>query len=151
MFFVSFLSFVGFLFVCFVSFFCWFFFWRTAKVSPQKNIRFYTKSNMYKFLLVLMFYGGETRTLIDNKESRIQDFERKSIRRPPWILYRKKTNVFVRNMVTSLGTTLATVKRCKLVWFAHVTRHDTFEDCSSRCLRWSTPQWPKEQLVYTGD
>ena len=43
--------------------------------------------------------------------------------------YEHKTNEYVRNLVTSLAgfqePLLAILKRRKLAWFGHVTRHDT--------------------------
>jgi hypothetical protein len=63
-------------------------------------------------------------------EKRLQAFETKCLRRLLRISYLdRKTNDFVRSKVYSLmgyqEPLLATIKRHKLAWFDHVTRHDT--------------------------
>jgi hypothetical protein len=63
-------------------------------------------------------------------EKRLQAFETKCLRRLLKFSYLdRKTNDFVRSEVYSLvgyqEPLLATIKRRKLAWFGHVTRHDT--------------------------
>ena len=75
-------------------------------------------------------YGCETWTLLVDDERRIQAFEMKCLRRLLGISYRdRKTNEFVRSevegFVGKVEPVLTTVKRRKLAWFAHVTRHDS--------------------------
>jgi hypothetical protein len=71
-----------------------------------------------------------TWTLHADTERRIQAFEYKCLRRLLRISYLEhKTNQFVRNTVSALvgpqEPLLATVKRRKLAWFGHVTRHNS--------------------------
>ncbi|XP_070193795.1 uncharacterized protein [Littorina saxatilis] len=63
-------------------------------------------------------------------ERRIQAFETKSLRKLLRIHDTEhKTNDYVRNLVKIIAgpqePLLATVKRRKLMWFGHVTRHDS--------------------------
>ena len=62
-------------------------------------------------------------------EKRIHAFEMKCMRKLQRISYlERKTNEFVRARVQSFvgprELLLATVKRCKLQWFGHATRHN---------------------------
>ena len=63
-------------------------------------------------------------------ERRIEAFEIKSFRKLLGVTYRdRKTNAEIRqtvqNYVGSQEPLLATVKRRKLSWYAHLTRHDS--------------------------
>ena len=78
----------------------------------------------------LLLYGCEAWTLLAETEKRIQAFEMKCLRRLLRISYMDhKTNDYVRAMVyIKVGPQeplLATIKRRKLSWFGHITRHDS--------------------------
>ena len=97
----------------------------------KSNINFPVKIKLYKSLVVsILLYGCETWTLLAETEKKIQAFETKSLRKLLRISYREhKTNTFVRNRVENLvgpqEPLLATVKRRKLAWFGHITRHES--------------------------
>ena len=97
----------------------------------KSNISFRTKYKLFKSLVVsILLYGCETWTLLAESESRIQAFETKNLRKLLRISYKEhKTNEYVRSLVRTLvgpqEPLLATVKRRKLAWFGHVTRHDS--------------------------
>ena len=93
-----------------------------------RNIRFPTKSKLYKALHVsILLYGCESWTLTVDLEKKIEAFEMKGLLRCLGI----KINEFVRNNVTALTEphepllATYTVKKRKLTWFGHVTRHNT--------------------------
>ncbi|CAH1250101.1 Hypp8767 [Branchiostoma lanceolatum] len=89
-----------------------------------------TEHKLYKALVVsVLLYGCETWTLLAETERKIQAFEMKCMRRLVHITYHEhKTNEYVRQVVRNIvgpkEPLLATVKRRKLQWFGHVTRHD---------------------------
>ena len=97
----------------------------------RSNISFAVKYKLYKSLVVSIFlYDCEAWALKADLERRIEAFQFKCFRRLLGISYREhKTNEFVWNTVLShVGPQeplLATVRRRKLQWFAHVTRHNT--------------------------
>ena len=97
----------------------------------RSNISFTSKYKLYRVLVVsILLYGCETWTLLADSERRIQAFETKCLRRLLNISYREhKTNEFVRRLTYVLvghqEPLLAVVKRRKLEWFGHVTRHNT--------------------------
>ena len=97
----------------------------------SSTISFKVKFRLYKSLVVsILLYGCESWVLLADSERRIQAFETKCFRRLLRISYReRKTNEYVRRELTSrVGPQeplLATVKRRKLSWFAHVTRHNS--------------------------
>ena len=97
----------------------------------KSNINFKTKFRLYKSLVVsILMYGCETWTLLADTERRLQAFETKCLRRLLGISYLdRKTNDFVRSEVHKhVGhqePLLATIKRRKLAWFGHVSRHNT--------------------------
>ena len=97
----------------------------------KSNISFPIKFNFYKSLVTsILLYGCESWTMLADSEKKIQSFEMKCMRKLLNISYRDhKTNDFVRmkinNLVGPQEPLLATVKRRKLVWFGHVTRHDS--------------------------
>ena len=103
---------------------------RLTRVWKSK-MSFATKYHLYKSLVVsIVLYGCETWTLHAEEERRIQAFEYKCMRRLLKISYREhKTNKFVWQQVEShVGTQehlLSTVKRRKLAWYGHVTRHNS--------------------------
>ncbi|GFS13586.1 retrovirus-related Pol polyprotein LINE-1 [Elysia marginata] len=77
----------------------------------------------------ILTYGCETWTLLADTEGRIQAFE-KCLRKLLRISYKDHvTNESVRELVVAYvgpqEPLLATVKRRKLAWFGHVTRHDS--------------------------
>ena len=81
-------------------------------------------------MISILLYGCEAWTLLAGTEKRIQAFENKCLRKLLRISYRDHvTNESVREMVVAYvgpqEPLLATVKRRKLTWFGHVTRHDS--------------------------
>jgi exonuclease III len=104
---------------------------RLSRLWTSSAISFSTKYRLYKSLVVsILLYGCETWTLLADTERRIQAFEHKCLRRLLHISYLEhKTNEYVRNTTSALvgpqEPLLATVKRRKLAWFGHVTRHDS--------------------------
>ena len=97
----------------------------------KSDIRFQTKYRLYKSLVLsTLLYGCEAWTLLAEAERRIQAFEMKCLRRLLHISYREhKTNEYVQDTVWALvgpqEPLLATVKRRKLGWYGHMTRHDS--------------------------
>ena len=97
----------------------------------KSPIAFATKFRLYKSLVVsTLLYGCETWTLLADSERRITAFENKSFRKLLRISYKDHaTNDFVRTLVEGYvgpqEPLLATVRRRKLKWFGHVSRHDT--------------------------
>ena len=78
----------------------------------------------------ILLYGCETWTLLADDERRIQALETRCLRKLLRISHREdKTSDCVQSLVKSLvgprEPLLATVRRRKLAWFGHVTRHDT--------------------------
>lgn len=104
---------------------------RLDRIWRSNSISFTNKYRLYKSLVVsILLYGCETWTLLADTEKKIQAFENKCLRKLLRISYLEhKTNEYVRSTVTSLvgpqEPLLATVKRRKLAWFGHVTRHNT--------------------------
>ena len=77
-----------------------------------------------------LFYSCEIWTLLADSEKGIQTFETKCIRKLLHISYLEhKTNNREQSTINFLvgpqEPLLATVKRQKLVWFVHVTHHDS--------------------------
>ena len=97
----------------------------------KSNIRLSTKLKLYKALVVsIVLYGCETWTLTAALEKKIQAFETKCMRKILRISWtERKTNDYVWSRVESVSgrqeRLLSTVKRRKLLWFGHVTRHDS--------------------------
>ena len=97
----------------------------------KSNTSFQTKHKLYRSLVISVFlYGCETWTLLAEAERKIKAFENKCLRKLLCIHYwEHKTNAYVRRRVESFvgpqEPLLATVKRRKLAWFGHVTRHDS--------------------------
>ena len=104
---------------------------KLSKIWRSKDISFSTKFKLYKALVVsILLYGCESWTMTAETTRRVQTFETKCFRRLlsiPW--QARKTNEYVLAQITSLAgpqePLLATVKRRKLSWFGHVTRHNT--------------------------
>lgn len=96
----------------------------------KSDMSFQIKYKLYRSLVISTFlYGCETWTLHAETERRIQAFEHKCLRRLLRISYKDhKTNDFVRSTVTTMvgpqETLLAFVKRKKLAWYGHTTRHN---------------------------
>ena len=92
---------------------------------------FHFTSLKQSLVLSIALYGCESWTLSAELEKRIESFEIKCLRRLLGISWReRKTNEFVRNTINSMivgkqEELLTTVKRRKLAWFGHVTRHQT--------------------------
>ena len=104
---------------------------RLTRIWKSRNISFKIKHRLYKSLVVsVLLYGCEAWTLCADTEKRVQAFESKSFRRLLGITYReRKTNEYVRDKIKELvgeqEPLLTTVKRRKLGFFGHTTRHDT--------------------------
>ena len=104
-----------------------------VKLNPiwKSKISFSSKHKLYKSLVCSIFlYGCESWTLLADTERRIQAFENKCLRKLLHISYKDhKTNEFVWASVNGLAgpkeRLLSIVKRRKLKWFCHVTRHDS--------------------------
>ena len=96
----------------------------------KSNISFPVKHKLYKSLVTSsLLYGCETWTLLAETERRIQAFEFKCLRRLLRISYKEhRTNDFIRSTVDSMvgpqEPLLTTVRRRKLAWYGHTTRHD---------------------------
>ncbi|XP_066285794.1 uncharacterized protein [Branchiostoma lanceolatum] len=103
---------------------------RLDKIWKASNISFAAKNKLYKALVVsVLLHCCEIWTLLAETERKTQAFEMKYMRRLLHITYHEhKTNEYVRQVVRNIvgpqEPLLATVKRRKLQWFGHVTRHD---------------------------
>ena len=112
---------------------------RLDRIWRSNSINFTTKYRLYKSLVVsILLYGCETWILLAESEKKIHAFKNKCLRKLLRISYHEhKTNEHVRNIVTSLmgpqEPNLATVKRRKLAWFGHVTRHNTLSKTILQC------------------
>ena len=101
------------------------------KIWKSKDISFKSKVKLYKSLVLsILLYGCECWTLTAETTKRIQTFETKCYRRILGISWaERKTNNFVLEQVTVLSgpqePLLSIIKRRKLVYFGHVTRHDS--------------------------
>lgn len=101
------------------------------KIWSSKNISFPTKITLYKALVLsILLYGCESWTMTAETTRRVQTFETKCYRRMLGISWKDhKTNDFVRAQITSRAgpqePLLVLVKRRKLTWFGHVTRHNS--------------------------
>ena len=101
------------------------------KIWSSKDISFPTKIKLYKALVLsILLYGCESWTMTAETTGRIQAFETKCYRRMLGISWKDhKTNDFVRAQIALLAgpqePLLALVKRRKLTWFGHVTRHNS--------------------------
>ena len=101
------------------------------KIWRNKGIRFSSKMRLYRALVLsTLLYGCESWTMSAETTKKIQTFETKCFRRMLGITWQeKKTNDYVKSQVTSLDgpqePLLAVIKRRKLTWFGHVTRHNT--------------------------
>ena len=104
---------------------------KLVKVWRSHNIRTHTKVRLYKALITsIALYGCEAWTLTAELERRIQAFEMKCLRRILNINYRdRKTNEYVWQHIEAMAgkqePLLATVKRRKMQWFGHTTRHNS--------------------------
>ena len=104
---------------------------RLFKIWKSNNISFSTKFKLYKSLVLsIALYGCESWTLTAELEKRVRSFEMLCLRRLLRISWKEhKTNEFVKatiqQMVGRQEELLATIKRRKLAWYGHVTRHQT--------------------------
>ena len=104
---------------------------RLFKIWKSKDISFTSKFKLYKSLVLsTALYGCESWTLTTELEKRIQAFEMKCLRRLLNISWQeRKTNEYVRETIQKkVGRQeelLSIVKKRKLEWFGHVTRHQT--------------------------
>ena len=97
----------------------------------KSKISLNTKIRLYRSLVLSIFlYGCETWTLYADTERRIQAFEMKCYRKILRVLYTEhRTNNDIREEISAFTgrqePLLAIVKRRKLAWFGHTTRHDS--------------------------
>ncbi|GFS04386.1 LINE-1 reverse transcriptase-like protein [Elysia marginata] len=97
----------------------------------KSSISFKAKHKLFRsFVSSVLTYGCETWTLLADTERRIQAFENNCLRKLLRISYKDHvTNESVSELVVAYvgpqEPLLATVKRRKLAWFGHVTRHDS--------------------------
>ena len=104
---------------------------RLTNMWRSKDIKTRTKIKLYKTLVTsIATYGCESWTLTADTERRIQAFEMKCFRRILNISYKEhKTNEYVWDKITeSAGKQeplLTTIKKKKMRWFGHVTRHSS--------------------------
>ena len=115
---------------------------RLFKIWQSKEISFSSKFKLYKSLVLsIALYGCESWTLSAELEKRIESFEMKCLRRllgTSW--QEKKTNEFVtatiKQKVGKQEELITTVKRRKMAWFGHVTRH---QNMSKTILQGTVP------------
>lgn len=104
---------------------------KLIKIWRSNDISFPTKMKLYKALVLsILLYGCESWTMTAETTRKVQTFETKCFRRMLGISWSdRRTNEYVRAKVTALAgpqePLLAIVKRRKLTWFGHVTRHNT--------------------------
>ena len=104
---------------------------KLKKIWSSNNIKTATKIRLYKSLVVsLLTYGCGSWTLKAESERRIAAINMTFFRRILKISYRDHiTNISVIQAITEAAgpqeSLLARVKRRKLPWFGHTTRHNT--------------------------
>jgi len=102
---------------------------KLKKSWSSKNISMKTKMNLLRSVVIsIALYGCENWTLTPNLEKRISAFEMRHFSRLlqiPYTAYR--TNISATQEVTSmigeLKPLIQIVRRRKLQWFGHVSRH----------------------------
>lgn len=100
-------------------------------IWKSREISFSTKFKLYRALVLsILLYGCESWTLNAETTRRVQTFETKCFRRLLGISWAdRQTNDYVRARVAHLighqDPLLSTIKRRKMSWFGHVTRHNT--------------------------
>ena len=101
------------------------------KIWKSREISIPTKIKLYRSLVLsILLYGCESWTMTAETTRRVQAFETKSFRRLLGISWRdRKTNDYVRRQIETLAgpqePLLSVVKKRKLSWFGHVTRHNS--------------------------
>ena len=104
---------------------------RLNRIWRCNTISFASKFKLYKSLFTsILLCGFETWTLHADFEKRIHTFKTKCLRKLFHISYLEhRTSDWVRSKINFLvgpqEPLLTTVKRWKLAWFGHVTRHDS--------------------------
>ena len=103
---------------------------RLNRIWRCNTISFASRFKLYKSLVTSILYGCETWSLLADSKKRIQAFESKCMRKLLRISYLEhKTNDWVRSRIKFLArpkeSLLATLKRRKLAWYRHFTRHDS--------------------------
>ena len=104
---------------------------KLSQIWKSKDIKTSSKIKLYRTLVIsIATYGCESWTLTEEPQRRIQAFEMKCFRRILNISYKEhKTNEYVWNIVTSCSEKqeplLAIIKKRKMKWFGHVTRHNS--------------------------
>ena len=104
---------------------------KLTNIWKSRDIKMSTKIKLYRSLVTsIATYGCESWTLTEDTQRRIQAFEMKCFRKILNISYKEhKTNEYVWNEVIShvgkqepLHTT---IRKRKMKWFGHVTRHNS--------------------------
>ena len=101
------------------------------KIWSSKDVSFSTKMKLYKTLVLsTLLYGCESWTLTADSTKRIQAFRNKCYRRMLGISWKDlKTNEFVQRGIKARAgqqeNLLGIVKRRKLAWFGHISRHNS--------------------------
>ena len=104
---------------------------KLSKIWSSNNISFSSKIKLYRALVLsTLLYGCESWTLTAETTKRIQTFENKCYRRMLGISWKdRKTNDSVHKEITARAgpqeNLVGIVKRRKLAWFGHITRHDS--------------------------
>ena len=104
---------------------------KLSKIWKSKEISFSTKIKIHKaIVLSTMLYGCESWTLNADSMTKIQTFENKCLRKLLGISWKDhRTNEFVKDQIRSMDgpqePLLTTVKKRKLKWYGHITRHNT--------------------------
>ena len=104
---------------------------KLSKIWKSKEISFPTKIKIYKaIVLSTMLYGCESWTLNVDSMTKIQTFENKCLRRLLGISWKDhRTNESVKDQIRLMAgrqePLLTTVKKRKLKWYGHITRHNS--------------------------
>ena len=126
---------------------------RLNRIWRCNTISFASKFKLYKSLFTsILLYGCEPWTLLADSHKKIQSFETKCLKKFLSISYLEhKISDWVRSKINFLvgphEPFLTTVKRWKLAWFGHVTRHDSLSKTSFRHFGgWPMP-WSAEEML----
>ena len=104
---------------------------RLKTLWKSKDITVKTKIRLYKSLVTsVLVYGCESWTLLADEEKRLHAFDMKSLRKLLNIpCHAYKTNEYVMGLANDLAgpiePVIITIKKRKLKWFGHVTRHQS--------------------------
>ena len=113
---------------------------RTGSGSAKATIILASKIKLYKSLVTsILLHGCETWTLLaDSEKKKIKTFRTECIRKLLRIFhFEHKTNHRVWSKINFFvcprEPLVATVKRRKLAWFGHATRHDNLSQTVLQC------------------